>query len=178
MAVNLSRLTEPFDRGQIKQREGARGKMLDYVGSGDIIKHVIDCTENNYDWVVARLELLSDAKGAFWFCLGTLTIPGLGTRSGAGTSRVENEDSPKSAETDAYKRAAVKFGVALDLYLKPSSPQNAQRPQQDRDDYRPQGQFRPGQAPATAVNGSGESCPDCHAPAGKPHGTNCKVVRA
>lgn len=133
MEKNLSRLTEPFDRSRIKQREGAGKRMLDYVSYGDVQRTVIEASGNEYDWTVQRMEFVSDGKGAYWLCVGMLTIPGLGSRCGVGTAQSMNEDSPKSCETDAFKRAAVKFGVALDLYFKGGPPQPQQyQARQDR----------------------------------------------
>lgn len=178
MSVNLELLTQPFNRDQVRQREGAGRRMLDYVSSGDIIHRVIEATDNSYDWTVVKLEFVNDGKAAYWLCQGILTIPTLGSRSGAGSARLENEDSPKSAETDAFKRAAVKFGVALDLYFKgPAAPQATQGGYlQQYGQSATNAPARAGRGPVGAVAGINETggpCPECHAPAGKRHATGC-----
>lgn len=126
--TDLSLLREPFDRAHIKQREGSGKKMLDYVPAADVIQRLLDASPS-FNWTVFKLELVTDNKGSFWLCQGTLNIPGLGDRAGVGTAACMNEDSPKSAETDALKRAAVKFGVALDLHFRNPPPPRQQQQQ-------------------------------------------------
>jgi len=47
--------------------------------------------------------------------IGSLEVPGLGVREGVGTHPCEGgEDGPKSAASDALKRAASLFGTPLD----------------------------------------------------------------
>lgn len=126
-------LMEPFPESRIRQREGAGRKVFDYVNAGDVIDKVIKATENVYGWEVlssayyAERTVTRTARDgkeyqktfpAFWSVHGRLTLQDLGSRDGIGTQVEENEDSLKGAETDALKRAAVKFGVALNLYLK------------------------------------------------------------
>jgi hypothetical protein len=48
-----------------------------------------------------------------------ITIDGI-TREGIGTGMAQSEMGIKKAEHDALKRAAVKFGIARDLYRKES----------------------------------------------------------
>jgi hypothetical protein len=66
---------------------------------------------------------------------GTLSIPGLGDRFGIGVQEMENgsgaDAAYKGAESDAFKRAAMAFGVGLDqLYIKsaPVAPQRRTEP--------------------------------------------------
>jgi len=49
----------------------------------------------------------------------SITIDGI-TREGIGTGPAESETGIKKAEHDALKRAAVKFGIARDLYRRES----------------------------------------------------------
>ena len=51
-----------------------------------------------------------------WLVHGTLTVDTLGSRSGVGTHPADGVEAAKAAETDAFKRAALKFGVGLHLY--------------------------------------------------------------
>jgi hypothetical protein len=48
-----------------------------------------------------------------------ITIDGV-TREGVGTGTADNETGIKKAEHDALKRAAIKFGIARDLYQRES----------------------------------------------------------
>lgn len=117
--MNLELLREPFPKEKVKQRDGARGMRFDYVEGGDIMERLIEATDNFYGWRITSLEIINDGKSLapYWMCRGTLSIPGIGDRDGVGTSVLLNEDAAKSAVTDALKRAAVLFGVALHLYL-------------------------------------------------------------
>lgn len=128
--MNLELLREPFPKEKVKQREGARGMRFDYVEGGDILERLIEATENNYSWRITSLQIINDGKSLtpYWMCRGTLSIPGIGDRDGVGTAVLLNEDAAKSAVTDALKRAAVLFGVALHLYLDSAPPAPAPAP--------------------------------------------------
>ena len=130
MTTDREILTKPFDR--IKQRRGAANKLFSYVGAEDVIQRLLDATADVYTWEIVRYERVEGTPvlktnrqtgekyaadhSAYWLVHGRLTLPGLGSRDGIGTQMDETEDAPKAAETDALKRAAVKFGVALHLY--------------------------------------------------------------
>jgi hypothetical protein len=67
--------------------------------------------------------------------IGTLTIPGLGSRAGIGAHPLDEgagEDAAyKSAECDALKRAAMAFGVGLrQLYLEKPATSRPSRPRE------------------------------------------------
>jgi hypothetical protein len=113
-------LQAPFEDKDVRSRQESGKPAFEYIKGGDVVKRMIEATENTYDWIVTRMELITTAgaKGpvVFWLCEGNLTIPGMGTRTGIGSAKAFNEDAPKSAETDAYKRACVKFGPGLQLY--------------------------------------------------------------
>jgi hypothetical protein len=114
--MQCKELLAPFPPAAIRKRQGGGGRSFDYISGGDVIRRIIDATFNNYVWMVTRLEFVSDGKAGFWLCEGKLELPGIGTRSGVGTQQALDLDSPKGAETDAFKRAARLFGVALQLY--------------------------------------------------------------
>jgi recombination DNA repair RAD52 pathway protein len=118
-------LRKAFDKSVIQQRVGGGGKKLDYIEGHVINLRLIEATRNNfsfvitdekeYDWGTSKqgeAQILHKVRGQ-------LTIPGLGTREGTGVQIItvgKSEDLWKSAETDAMKKAASKFGVALHLY--------------------------------------------------------------
>jgi hypothetical protein len=106
----------PFDAARIRQRVGSGNKQFDYVPGGDITGRLIQVTDNEYDWEVTRLEIVEHGGKPHWLCHGLLTVPGLGRRSGVGSHQVMDMECPKAAETDAFKRACVKFGIGLQLY--------------------------------------------------------------
>lgn len=110
--ADRSKLEEPFHVTDVAKRPDG----YSYVKGGLIIDRIIQASEGVYDWELTSLTLQNDGKKNFWLAVGKLTIPGLGSRCGSGTATTLNEDAPKSAEKDAFKRAAVLFGVALQLY--------------------------------------------------------------
>jgi hypothetical protein len=108
-------LGKPFPKEAVKQRPGGGSKMLDYIDGTAIIRRLNDATGNNWSFHLTRLEWHADLLMA----TGELTIPGMGTRTGIGVQKVSErggEDLVKGASTDALKKAATLFGVALELY--------------------------------------------------------------
>jgi hypothetical protein len=71
---------------------------------------------------VDSVELIPQNEAGLWFVRRTLTIAGLGSRDGIGTDLALSVGRVEAAETDAGKRAAVEFGVALHLYTDDAAP--------------------------------------------------------
>lgn len=186
-------LKKPFEAGEIKQREGAGRQQFSYVDHENVLSRVMEATGDVFDWQIIDCgfhpsetytkrgkdgNTYEATRPAFFWCRGRLTIPDLGTREGYGTQVWENEDSPKGSETDSFKRAAMRFGVALHLYEKPD---NAEPPQ--RNNYGQQGNYtrpaptsRPDVPTASVSANSVGQCPECFAPDGKPHAKTCKAA--
>ena len=113
MAETLwDQLSAPTPKEEIKWREGPRGRQLAYVDARyvmDLLDRV--CGPENwqckYDW--------SDGKRLV--CTIGIRVSGTGEwiwkADGAGETDIEGE---KGAFSDAFKRAAVRFGVGRDLY--------------------------------------------------------------
>ena len=90
-AKTLSTLKQPIDPRLIKTREGWRDHSVrGIVQIGDMVAVTV-----------------------------ALTIDGV-TREGVGTGTADNETGIKKAEHDALKRAAIKFGIARELYQRES----------------------------------------------------------
>ena len=114
MEVDLAKLRAPFPKDAIKDRKGAGGKKFDYVETHTVI-HRLNSACPSWDFRLTRFEQVKD----MYIATGELTIPGLGTRTGIGVQRVSDgggEDLVKGASSDALKKAATLFGVALELY--------------------------------------------------------------
>ncbi len=136
----LKALGEPFPRSAIKTREGARGRRFEYIETHTAI-HRLNSAAGAWDFHVKDVQWRDDLI----VVLGELTIPGLGTRSGFGVQKYapgSGEDLVKGAVSDALKKAATMFGVALDLYgpdyeagevsaAQPAQNRNAPRTRQD-----------------------------------------------
>lgn len=111
----LQQLSRGLNQSDIKQREGWRdrkGQMhfVDYVEwqtVADLLDRLIP------DWSQAVRDIMQ--VGNFVAVTVALTLNGV-TREGVGTGAADSETGIKKAEHDALKRAAVKFGIARDLY--------------------------------------------------------------
>lgn len=130
----LSALGKAFPRNAVKQRQGGGGRMFDYVETHTVIHRLNSATNGEWSFYVKDVQWRSDLL----IVLGELTIPGLGTRSGFGVQKVSDrggEDLVKGASSDALKKAATLFGVALELYGSDYeanvAPQAAQRPRSE-----------------------------------------------
>ena len=176
----LATLCAPFE--SLHSREGAGGKSFTYVAGGDVMDRVLLATSGAFEFEILDIRLIEPQTkqtrsgqktvDPFWMVHARLTIEGLGRRDAVGTAAIENEDSPKGAETDAFKRCAVKFGVALQLYRKDE--QQAATGTSGR---------RPAATASSNGNGSngkhgpmndtGAQCPKCYALPGKAHLKPC-----
>lgn len=129
------RLREPFPESVIEHKQGKS-----YIGHEHIRERVIDATDNAFDWHVASIDYRIDgairARSSgdvppVMIVTGTLTIHGLGSRTGMGVQVIEagaGEDTYKAAESDAFKRAAMAFGCGLQLYMNtPPAPRSSTR---------------------------------------------------
>lgn len=116
----LDALREPIDPKLIKSREGWRDRegnkhYVDYV-EWHTVADILDRVCPFWTHEVKELKAFSEIMT----CTVKLTINGV-TREGVGSGDANNEKGIKKAEHDALKRAAVKFGVARDLYRKEAS---------------------------------------------------------
>lgn len=111
----LQELSAGIRKGDIKQREGWRDRngqahFVDYVEwhtVADLLDRLIP------EWSHAVRDIVQ--VGNFVAVTVALTLNGI-TREGVGTGAADTETGIKKAEHDALKRAAVKFGIARDLY--------------------------------------------------------------
>ncbi len=58
--MNRELLEKPFDRNQIKQREGNFGKMLDYIEGHAVVKRLNDAFEANWSFAILKHEILQE----------------------------------------------------------------------------------------------------------------------
>ncbi len=115
----LKELRKNVDPELVRQREGWRDRngnaqMVDYV-EWHTVADILDETAPNWMHTVKDIRQIGD----IFTVTVAITIDGI-TSEGIGTGLANSEMGIKKAEHDALKRAAVKFGIARDLYKKES----------------------------------------------------------
>jgi hypothetical protein len=115
----LKELRKNVDPNLVKQREGWRDRngnthYVDYV-EWHTVADILDEHAPNWSHAVKDIRQIGD----IFTVTVAITIDGV-TREGIGTGTADSELGIKKAEHDALKRAAVKFGIARDLYKKES----------------------------------------------------------
>ena len=115
----LRALRQPIDPKLIKQREGWRDPegnihMVEYV-EWHTVADILDRVAPTWSHAVRSITQIGDMVAV----VAAITIDGV-TREGVGTGTAENETGIKKAEHDALKRAAIKFGIARELYQRES----------------------------------------------------------
>lgn len=111
----LRELRRSVDPNLIRQRAARRDRegnvhMVDYV-EWHTVADILDANAPNWAHTVKDIR----AIGSIVTITVAITIDGV-TREGIGTGSAANETGIKKAEHDALKRAAVKFGIARELY--------------------------------------------------------------
>ena len=111
----LRALRNHLDPDMVRQREGWRDRngdvqMVDYV-EWHTVADILDETAPNWGHSIKDMRQIGDIMTV----TVAITIDGV-TREGIGTGSALNDMGIKKAEHDALKRAAVKFGIARDLY--------------------------------------------------------------
>src|SRR6185436_9582730 len=101
----------------VRQRAGRRDQqghvhMVEYV-EWHTVADILDKHASNWAHTVKDIRPIGDIVTI----TVAITIDGV-TREGIGTGRAMTETGIKKAEHDALKRAAVKFGIARELYKK------------------------------------------------------------
>lgn len=111
----LKELRKNVDPNLVRHREAWRDRngnvrMVEYV-EWHTVADILDETAPNWAHTVKDIRAIGD----FMIVTVAITINGV-TREGIGTGTARSETGIKKAEHDALKRAAVKFGIARDLY--------------------------------------------------------------
>lgn len=118
----FNQLKAPVPAALIKQREGyydsrlGRKVMLDYVEWHTIVERLNDVLGANWS-----LDVTEPSGHDTPYCKATITLhtdTGSVSRSGIGTGKDWSELGIKKAASDALKRAAVNYGIAIELYKK------------------------------------------------------------
>ena len=116
-SATLKQLRQQVQPNLVKQREGWRDRsgnvqMIDYI-EWHTVADILDETAPSWSHSVKDIRPI----GELITVTVAITIDGV-TREGIGTGIATSETGIKKAEHDALKRAAVKFGIARELYRK------------------------------------------------------------
>ena len=111
----LKELRKTVDPNLVRQRAGRRDRngqthMVEYV-EWHTVADILDEHAPNWGHSIKDIRPIGDIITV----TVAITIDGV-TREGIGTGRLASETGIKKAEHDALKRAAVKFGIARELY--------------------------------------------------------------
>jgi hypothetical protein len=111
----LRALRQQVDPAVVKTREGWTDRsgnmhMVEYV-EWHAVADILDRITPTWSHSVRNVTQIGDMVAV----TAAITIDGV-TREGVGTGTAESEMGIKKAEHDALKRAAVKFGIARELY--------------------------------------------------------------
>lgn len=114
-STTLRELRKTVDPNLIRQRAGRRDRygnmhMVEYV-EWHTVADILDEHAPNWGHTVKDIRPIGDIVTV----TVAITIDGI-TREGIGTGKTASETGIKKAEHDALKRAAVKFGIARELY--------------------------------------------------------------
>ena len=114
-STTLNELRKTVDPNLIRQRAGRRDRngnvhMVEYV-EWHTVADILDEHAPNWGHSVKDIRPIGDIITV----TVAITIDGV-TREGVGTGKIASETGIKKAEHDALKRAAVKFGIARELY--------------------------------------------------------------
>lgn len=113
----LSSLSQAISPNKVKHKIGwkdrtGRDHEVDYV-EWHTVADLLDQICPEWSHQVSHIQQIGDLVAV----TASITIRGV-TRQGIGTGSAYEEKGIKKAEHDALKRAAVKFGIARDLYRK------------------------------------------------------------
>jgi len=113
--TTLRELRKTVDPDLVRQRAGRRDRdgniqMVEYV-EWHTVADILDEHAPNWGHSVKDIRPIGDIITV----TVAITIDGV-TREGVGTGKLASETGIKKAEHDALKRAAVKFGIARELY--------------------------------------------------------------
>ncbi|MGE3467314.1 MAG: Rad52/Rad22 family DNA repair protein [Pyrinomonadaceae bacterium] len=114
-STTLQELRKTVDPELVRQRAGRRDRngnvhMVEYV-EWHTVADILDEHAPNWGHKVKDIRPIGDIITV----TVAITIDGI-TREGIGTGKTASETGIKKAEHDALKRAAVKFGIARELY--------------------------------------------------------------
>ena len=119
--MNREILEQEFPKELIKQRKGNFGKTLDYIEVASVIQRLNDAFDGLWSYEVVS-HLIEENEV---IVLGKLTAEGISKVQWGGSTLTKHQktgavlslaDDLKAAASDALKKCASHFGVALSIY--------------------------------------------------------------
>lgn len=121
--MNRALLEKPFEKEEICQREGNFGRLLDYIEGPSVIQRLNDAFDGKWSFTIIKHAVLKETDEVI--VLGELQAGDI-VKTQFGSSKITRAkhsgdimslaDDLKAAATDALKKTATMFGVALYLY--------------------------------------------------------------
>jgi hypothetical protein len=112
------KLARGFPREKVKQKRGQGGRTMDYI-SHALITERLNEVDPGWSWRPIATYTYADSTGRL-HCEGVeveLTIGGVSRVEAGGPTRQDGfTNEIKNAYSDAIKRAAMRFGVALSMW--------------------------------------------------------------
>ena len=143
--MNRELLEKPFESGQIKQREGNFGKMLDYIEGHAVLERLNIAFEAEWSFSILEHRILEETDEVLvvgQLKAGNVVKSQFGssriTRAKASGEPVSLADDFKAAATDSIKKCASLLGVGLHLY-NGDKQANGQNPNHNQKSYSHQG---------------------------------------
>jgi hypothetical protein len=153
-AESIKEIETPFDKSDIKQRDGGGGKKLNYVDGPTVIEKLNKAFGYKWSFEILSKEIIKSEpkiikkdgqeivipQSPYVEVVGRLTVPGVGVKEQFGTKILvggasEQEGAAKSAATDALKKCATLLGIGLELYGD-SENEEQQKPANTNSNYR------------------------------------------
>lgn len=159
-AEAAARLREPFPPEHVGKLPKA-GMMLDFVGHAHVTDRLLE-VDPEWTWEPCGVDqygcpalVTTDSYTSLWI---RLTVCGV-TRIGVGTESTKSTDLHKQLISDALRNAAMRFGVALDLWARDTPPEPAKR-RQSRPAQRSESTSGPAD-PTVQARNDGPVCASC-----------------
>jgi hypothetical protein len=118
MAEFIKKLSEPFPKDKIKQKRSQGGRVMSYISHG-LVTERLNEVDPNWSSHVLTEHIYTDQHGRL-HCEGVtiaLTVNHITRVEAGGPQRQDGfANEIKNAYSDALKRAAMRFGVALGMW--------------------------------------------------------------
>lgn len=119
--IDTSKLLSPFPSNLV--RKAPAGKFGDYVPHANYVERLRD-SGIKYSWTCEAIYGTHNGENRIVGAKGTITIEGMGSYDGFGdidtfklnSDKFNDGTNLKDAESDAFKRACMRFGLGVELW--------------------------------------------------------------